>query len=81
MVWRLFAENGDEILAGYEVEIREPLLKFIHFNPSGYSFGYSYQGMGAPAEEFDFVIKVKFKDETVTYSMREEGLFEYYEKR
>lgn len=74
-------ENGDEILAGYEVEIREPLLKFIHFNPSGYSFGYSYQEMGAPAEEFDFVIKVKFKDETVTYSMREEGLFKYYEKR
>lgn len=86
MIWKekniyKLDENGDKILAGYEVEIREPLLKFIHFNPSSYTFGYSYQEMVAPEKEFDFSINVKFKDETVTYSMREEGLFEYYEKR
>ena len=74
-------ENGEDIWVGYEVEIREPLIKIAPLNLSGYTFGYTYREAGAPDEDFDFIIKVKFKDETVTYSMRNEGLFEYYADR
>lgn len=65
---------GNKVLVGYELELKETLIPLIP-NPSSYTMGYYYEGDEAPDENFNFTIKVIFKDTEIVYSMREEGLF------
>lgn len=69
----VYDENGEKILAGYEVTIRE--IPYGN-DPNKFSIGYGYEYSSPPDKDFDFTITVKFKDTTVTYSMVEEGLFD-----
>ncbi len=68
-------EEGEKILVGWEVEMREPIINLQSDEPGGYTFGYAYRESPIPSEDFDFTITIKLKDDTLTYSMREEGLF------
>ena len=67
-------EHGENVLVGYEVQIREPIINLIQ-QPDNYTFGYTYQESSEPDEEFDFTVTLKYKDSEKVYSMREEGLF------
>ena len=70
----IYDEYGHRILCGYEITVRESPLESA--NPNNYTMGYAYREDSAPNEDFDFTITIIFKDATVVYSMREEGLFE-----
>lgn len=67
-------EYGENVLVGYEVQVREPVFNIIQ-QPSNYTFGYMYQETSEPDEDFDFTITIKYKDSEKIYSMRKEGLF------
>ena len=67
-------EQGEKTLIGYEVQIREPIINFIKIS-RGLTFGYPYQDLSGPDEDFDFTVTIKYKDSEKVYSMREEGLF------
>lgn len=67
-------EQGEKVLVGYEVQVREPIINLIH-QAKGFSFGYMYQEASSPDEDFDFIVTIKYKDSEKVYSMREEGLF------
>lgn len=67
-------ERGENILVGYEVQIREPIFNIIQ-QPNNYTFGYMYQETSLPDEDFDFTVTIKYKDSEKVYSMKEEGLF------
>lgn len=71
----VYDEYGQKIRCGYEIMVRECPLENV--NPNNYTVGYGYEKDTVPDEEFDFFIVVRFRDTTVVYSMREEGLFEY----
>lgn len=51
-----------------------------HLNPDGFTWGYSIEkdeGHGlVPSEDHDFLVIVDYGDGEVTYSMREEGMFQ-----
>ena len=70
----VYDEYGHKIICGYEITVRESPLENV--DPNNYTLGYSYKEDTAPDEDFDFTITIIFKDTTVVYSMREEGLFE-----
>ncbi len=70
----VYDEYGHKILCGYEIMVRESPLENV--NPNNYTLAYGYRGDTVPDEDFDFTITIIFKDTTVVYSMREEGLFE-----
>lgn len=69
-------EKDRMIRTGYTLEIRETVFDF--FGAAKYqdtmSTGYVYTEETLP-EGFDFTITVVYRDQTVTYSMAEEGLF------
>ena len=67
-------EQGEKVLVGYEVQIREPIINLIQ-QPKGFTFGYMYQDASGPDADFDFTVTIKYKDSEKVYSMREEGLF------
>ena len=67
-------DQGEKVLVGYEVQVREPIIKLNQFS-SGFTFGYGYQDESGPEEDFDFTVTIKYKDAEKVYSMREEGLF------
>ena len=67
-------EQGEKVLVGYEVQIREPIINLIQ-QPKGFTFGYMYQDASGPDADFDFTVTIKYKDSDKVYSMREEGLF------
>lgn len=67
-------EHGENVLVGYEVQIREPIINLIQ-QSDNYTFGYTYQESSEPDEEFDFTVTLKYKDSEKVYSMRKEGLF------
>lgn len=67
-------EQGEKVLVGYEVQIREPIINLIQ-QPRGFTFGYMYQDASGPDADFDFTVTIKYKDSEKVYSMREEGLF------
>lgn len=73
----VYDEYGHKILCGYEIKVRESPWENV--DPNNYHMSYAYEEETAPAEDFDFTITVIFKDTTVVYSMREEGLFEFQE--
>lgn len=67
--------EGD-VCVGEVLHVRESPFA-INYNPPLYTIGYSFGDVDEPpAEGFDFTITVRFKNETIVYSMREEGLFE-----
>lgn len=74
----VYDDHGNKIPAGYEVTVREFPIE-TNTNSNNFTIGYGYPGDEAPPEDFDFTITVKFKDKTVVYSMREEGLFVHQE--
>ena len=67
-------EEGEKVLVGYEVQVREPIINLKH-QSKGLTFGYWYQDAAGPAADFDFTVTIKYKDSEKVYSMREEGLF------
>lgn len=67
-------EDGENVLVGYEVQIREPIIS-LSSSAYGYTFGYAFQETSEPAEDFDFTVTLKYKNVEKVYSMREEGLF------
>ena len=67
-------EQGEKVLVGYEVQVREPIINLIQ-QPRGFTFGYMYQDASGPDADFDFTVTIKYKDSEKVYSMREEGLF------
>lgn len=79
----VYDEYGHKIVCGYEIKVRESPWgtegPWGNASPNNYHMSYAYGEETAPAEDFDFTITVIFKDTTVVYSMREEGLFEFQE--
>lgn len=76
----LFAKNVEFVFKGGEcvgsiIDLRTAAFELIP-NPDNYTYGYGNYGMAPPDESFDFTIEVRYNDKTVTYSMRDEGLFE-----
>ena len=71
-------ENGDKILSGIVMYPREIPITAIH-ECDNYTWGYSYSGDEMPDDDFDFTVAIVYRDRTVTYSMRSEGLFEKQE--
>lgn len=67
-------EQGEKVLVGYEVQVREPIINLNQFS-TGFTFGYGYPDESGPDEDFDFTVTMKYKDSEKVYSMREEGLF------
>ena len=67
-------EDGNKVETGYVVTLREVPISNSR-QSSNYTLGYGYNHETPPNAEYDFTVTVKYKDETVIYSMSKEGLF------
>lgn len=72
----IYDNTGRYIETGYTIIVKERV--FDPFGAAEYqdavSFVYAYTEDTLPAD-FDFLIRVVYSDQTIEYSMREEGLF------
>jgi len=67
-------EDGNKVETGYVITLREvPIANSRQSN--NYTIGYGYNNETPPSADYDFTVTVKYKDETVIYSMSKEGLF------
>ena len=75
-----YSENadGEKIISGVTIRLREVPIKGM-METSNYTTGYSCGDSMPPSEDFNFTVTIIYKDKTVIYSMREEGLFEKQE--
>ena len=67
-------EDGKRTINGRIIHLRVAPLG--NLNPGAYTWGYSVENGLMPTEDYDFFVVVDYGDADVTYSMREEGLFE-----
>ena len=67
-------DNEETAIQGRTICLRVAPLG--HANPGNYTWGYSIEGGLAPTEDYDFYVVVNCGDGQVTYSMRDEGLFD-----
>lgn len=68
------SEDGETSISGRIVHLRVAPLG--HMNPDNFTCGYSVDAGLKPTDGFDYIIVVDYGDDQVTYSMREEGLFD-----
>ncbi len=71
-------EDGHEIEVGYTLTLRETVWDLFQTAPNSSTkgVGYAYQEEILP-DDYDYTITVVYGDQTIVYSMREEGLFDY----
>lgn len=67
-------DEGKHAVNGQILHLRVAPLGNI--NPGSFTWGYSVENGLMPTEDYDFFVVVDYGDADVTYSMREEGLFE-----
>lgn len=76
-----FDESGNRVKTGYTITVKETVLDI--FGVAEYqdkvSLAYAYEVDALP-DDFDFIITVVYGDQTVKYSMVDEGLFYNAEK-
>lgn len=74
-VFREEIYNGDGIVTGVIYTVHEVPIKAV-LESSSYTVGYSHgDNETMPPHSFDFTVTVVFSDKTISYSMRDEGLF------
>ena len=78
-VFREVIHNSDGMATGLIYTVHEVPIKAV-LESTDYTVGYSYADPEAiPPHDFDFTVTVVFKDKIISYSMRDEGLFEKQE--
>ncbi|MFB0919615.1 MAG: zf-HC2 domain-containing protein [Oscillospiraceae bacterium] len=70
-------ENGLKSVKGCIITLYEVQPSRLIIENNNYTFGYSYSGDEPPAT--DQIITVRYKDQKVVYSMKDEGLYEQIE--
>lgn len=73
------ADAGDGGLPVKEAVIHLRTAPLGHLDPGNYTWGYSVESGLLATEAYDFVVKVQYRDGAVSYSMRDQGLFELSE--
>ena len=68
------SEDEESSVSGRRIHLRRAPL--LHANPGSFTWGYSIENGMAPSDSYDFTVIAEYADGEVTYSMREEGLFD-----
>lgn len=68
--------EGKRIESGLDIYFYEPVIGDPgQWNPPQYAVGYVTPELDTLPTDFDYIVNLIFKDKTITYSMREEGIF------
>ena len=72
------SEDGEQVISGVTIHLRVAPLG--HLDSGAFSWGYSID-MDAehglrPTDDYDFIVTVDYGDGDVSYSMRDEGMFD-----
>ncbi|SDA63704.1 Transcriptional regulator, contains XRE-family HTH domain [Lachnospiraceae bacterium G11] len=67
-------DEGGHVFNGQILHLRVAPLG--NLDPGAFTWGYSVENGLMPTDDYDFFVVVDYGDGDVTYSMREEGLFE-----
>lgn len=68
-------QAGHSTVTGVVITLREPIISFGN-NSSTVDFSWGYDADESIDSDFDYTVTVEFRNKSITYSMREMGLFD-----